>query len=138
MSLDELAKIARKYPPEVRALVTDDKGNFLVDWNEHLSLVTADDNHLSVDWTKYAELRKRKNPNLAEYALKMLIEMNILSPESREHFGLIGQGLVLNPALFPVGHAYFIKREDALKFKEAECSSTCYEVYLVQYLDCLD
>ncbi len=97
------------------------------------SLISTDGDGFSVDWKKYAEFRKKER--LDNSATSLLIELGVLSGTSRGNYGLIGSGIELNPRYSCICTEYFTKKEDAIKFKAAECSGALYPVNIVQYLD---
>lgn len=105
----------KEYPPEIK------------------SLILVEGNSFSVDWEKYIKFRRPGSRCLEDSAARLLIDLGVLSTSTKGNYGLIGRGMELNPR-YDIGAAYFIQKEDAVKFKDVECSNAIYS-NLVQYLD---
>ena len=82
---------------------------------------------LSVDWQFIHSGFKR---DICDHLLKV----GVLSTRTKDNYGLIAQGGLMNPSLGS-SILYFTREEDANKYREAYVEKPIYKINLVKFQD---
>jgi len=71
--------------------------------------------NIEVDWNVFKKIEEGRNTELYKDVTSSLINLGVLSLKSMENYGLIGEGLLLNPK-DSVFDLYFTSKEDAIEY----------------------
>jgi hypothetical protein len=121
--LEDLKREIREFKPPFMEGVIEEQGS-----------------KITVDWKKIAEMEKTAREGTHSATLLYgtythLIELGILSLESKGNYQLTGSSIVLNPRSHGLIQVYFTREEDAEAYKEAMFGGVQYDVNISKLSD---
>ena len=94
--------------------------------------IKSDGESMEVDWENFRKLEDNGNQNLYKNVSDILVKTGVMSDHSKGNYGVIGEGILLNPKR-NIFSLYFTKKEDAIKYGKTykDCNYSIKPIYFI-------